>query len=92
MSKIIVGNKCDCKESERQVSEAEGKRLAQSFGIQFVETSAKDNTNIQKMFEMIGLQIKEKLVESDTQGNDKGNSLKLRGIDKGFVKGDGCSC
>jgi GTPase SAR1 family protein len=65
MSKIIIGNKCDCKDSERQVSESEGKRFAQTVGIQFIETSAKENTNIENIFQMIGNQIKEKLLTSE---------------------------
>lgn len=50
MSKIIVGNKCDCKEKERQVSFSEASKLASSYGIELVETSAKDNINITSVF------------------------------------------
>jgi hypothetical protein len=46
MCKVIVGNKVDCKENERQVSFAEGTSLASKYGVQFVECSAKDNYNI----------------------------------------------
>ena len=46
MSKIIVGNKCDCKEKERQVSFSEASKFASSYGIELVETSAKENINV----------------------------------------------
>ena len=47
--KILVGNKCDLTE-ERQVPKIKGQQLADSFGIPFIETSAKSNENIEKLF------------------------------------------
>lgn len=47
--KILVGNKCDLKE-QRQVSYQEGKEFAESLGMQFLETSAKDKINIDEAF------------------------------------------
>ena len=47
--KILVGNKSDLVE-QRQVSKERGKQLADSFGIPFIETSAKNNENIEKLF------------------------------------------
>ena len=47
--KILVGNKCDLIE-QRQVSKERGKQLADSYGIPFIETSAKSNENIEKLF------------------------------------------
>ena len=47
--KILVGNKSDLIE-ERQVSKERGKQLADSYGIPFIETSAKNNENIEKLF------------------------------------------
>lgn len=44
--KIIVGNKSDVSENDRQVSKAEGQALAAKYGISFIESSARDNTNI----------------------------------------------
>lgn len=42
--KVLVGNKCDS--PERKVSYEEGKRMAEQFGIEYFEVSAKDNINI----------------------------------------------
>ena len=53
MCQILVGNKCDCDEDDREVSYEEGKKLADSFGIPFFETSAKKNTNVSDCFKAI---------------------------------------
>lgn len=39
--RILVGNKKDC-EDKRVVTEEEGKELAKFYGVEFLETSAKD--------------------------------------------------
>lgn len=45
---MLVGNKLDL-EAKRAVSRAEGQALADEFGFRFVETSAKDNTNVEEV-------------------------------------------
>ena len=45
----MVGNKCDLEE-ERVVSKEEGQKLADSLGISFLETSAKEKVNIDEVF------------------------------------------
>ena len=47
--KILVGNKSDLID-KRQASKERGKQLADSYGIPFIETSAKSNENIEKLF------------------------------------------
>jgi Ras-related protein Rab-3C len=42
---ILVGNKCDM-EDERVISYERGKQLAEQLGIEFFETSAKENVNV----------------------------------------------
>ncbi|KAL8170238.1 hypothetical protein V2J09_022042 [Rumex salicifolius] len=49
---MLVGNKCDL-ESTREVSMEEGKRLAETQGLFFMETSALDSTNVRTAFEMV---------------------------------------
>jgi GTPase KRas protein len=46
---IVVANKADL-EHERQVSSQEGRALAASFGCKFIETSAKNRTNVDEAF------------------------------------------
>ncbi|KAH9487125.1 Ras-like protein 1 [Psilocybe cubensis] len=46
---MLVGNKCD-KTYEREVSKEEGAALARQFGCEFIETSAKTPTNVDRLF------------------------------------------
>ncbi|KAL1191147.1 Ras-related protein RABA5c [Cardamine amara subsp. amara] len=52
VAKMLIGNKCDL-ESIRAVSIEEGKSLAESEGLFFMETSALDSTNVKTAFEMV---------------------------------------
>ncbi|KAF3673485.1 Ras-related protein RABA5c [Capsicum annuum] len=49
---MLVGNKCDL-ENIRAVSIEEGKSLAESEGMFFMETSALDSTNVNQAFEIV---------------------------------------
>jgi len=46
----LVGNKTD---EVREVSEKEGRELADELKCQFVETSAKDHADVDKAFQMV---------------------------------------
>ena len=54
---IIVGNKCDIEDSQRQISIEEGKNYAESKGYHFYETSAKSGQNINEAFNDIFEQL-----------------------------------
>lgn len=54
---MIVGNKCDIQGQARRISEDQGKKLAQSLKGGFVETSARENINVAKAFEMMIAEI-----------------------------------
>eukprot|EP01114_Cavostelium_apophysatum_P002441 TRINITY_DN12183_c0_g1_i1.p1 TRINITY_DN12183_c0_g1~~TRINITY_DN12183_c0_g1_i1.p1 ORF type:complete len:226 (+),score=26.64 TRINITY_DN12183_c0_g1_i1:122-799(+) len=50
---LIVGNKCDCSPDTRQVSPEEGEELAKNpseYTTYFMETSAKEGTNVEQLF------------------------------------------
>ena len=49
IANFLVGNKCD-NEGKRQISIEEGKNLAKDKNLFFIETSAKANNNVQKLF------------------------------------------
>lgn len=49
---ILIGNKCDLN-YQRQVEFNEGQELAKSFNCKFLETSVRENINVDKCFETI---------------------------------------
>ena len=53
--RMLVGNKCDS--SARVVSTEEGKALADQYNIDFIEVSAKDDVNIDVMFDRLAKQM-----------------------------------
>lgn len=88
MCKIIVGNKADVPDSQRQVSKAEGEALAKKYGIPFLESSAKNNTNINEIFETLGRDIKKYLKESEP----KAQNIKIGETKPTGGNGGGCEC
>ena len=55
---LVVGNKCDL-EKERQVSKEEGEKYAEQYNVKFYETSAKDNININEIFQTLATETLE---------------------------------
>jgi len=53
---IIIGNKID-KKDERLVSLEDAKEKSDSYKVQYMETSAKSNKNIDRAFESLSIQI-----------------------------------
>merc|ERR1711971_1188326 len=60
VNKLLVGNKCDLS-SKKVVSFDEAKELADSMGVQFMETSAKNAQNVEQAFVSMAGQIKSRL-------------------------------
>lgn len=48
---MLVGNKCDESTELREVSQIEGQAQATTWGISFMETSAKTNHNVTELFQ-----------------------------------------
>lgn len=59
VEKLLVGNKCDLA-SKRVVSFDQGKGFADSIGVQFIETSALNSTNVDEAFMALARSIKNK--------------------------------
>jgi Ras-related protein Rab-1A len=63
VNKLLVGNKADLT-SKRAVDTNTAKEYADSLGIPFIETSAKNSTNIEKAFVMMAREIKNRMINS----------------------------
>jgi len=87
VNKLLVGNKSDLT-SKRAVSFDQAKEFADSLGIEFVETSAKNSTNVEKAFMMMASQIKARYKSQPTGG--PGANVKLQGQSVGKSSGSGC--
>jgi len=60
VNKLLVGNKSDLV-NKKVVEQSVAKEFASSLGIPFLETSAKDSTNVEEAFLTMARQIKERL-------------------------------
>lgn len=55
--KLLIGNKNDIEPDKRQVTYEQGKEFADMYGMKFIETSAKTNTNVSHSFELMSKDI-----------------------------------
>lgn len=54
---VIVGNKCDLRPEQRQVTAEDGKQLSEKYSCGWTEASARYNENVDKAFELLIAQI-----------------------------------
>ncbi|KAJ3574021.1 hypothetical protein NP233_g2041 [Leucocoprinus birnbaumii] len=64
---VIVGSKCDLESTGRQVSKAEGEKLAEANKAAFTETSAKENINVGKVFELCLAEIEKRTAPNQAE-------------------------
>ena len=67
--KILLGNKCDLSD-DREIQTEEGQAFAVRNGMEFMETSAKMNTNVSEAFETLG----KLMIEFNSKGNNNSQS------------------
>jgi Ras-related protein Rab-1A len=77
VNKLLVGNKCDLTES-RAVSYETAKAFADEIGIPFMETSAKDSTNVEQAFMAMASSIKDRMASQPTN-NARPPTVQIRG-------------
>uniref|UniRef100_A0AAY5K479 ZRAB1B, member RAS oncogene family a n=1 Tax=Esox lucius TaxID=8010 RepID=A0AAY5K479_ESOLU len=87
VNKLLVGNKCDLT-TKKVVDYTTAKEFADSLAIPFLETSAKNATNVEQAFMTMAAEIKKRMGPGATSGGDKPN-LK---IDSTPVRQSGGGC
>ena len=78
---LIIGNKSDLEE-DREVNEEMKKELEKSQNVEIIETSAKNNINIDISFNKLiekMLQLKEEELKGTNEKPSKNNTIELRG-------------
>ena len=73
VKKILIGNKCDLNEL-RKIPINKGKEFADTYNMKFIETSAKNNVNINECFNILG---KELINNLDSKSNKKDKIFHL---------------
>jgi len=77
VNKILIGNKCDLVD-KRVVDFGKGKALADEYHIKFFEASAKNSVNVDEAFITLARDIKKRLIDSDTGGQQaESGGIKL---------------
>merc|ERR1712217_543523 len=74
--KILIGSKCDLT-AERQVSTEEAKKKADELGMAFIETSAKDATNVQDAFQIMSTELIAKRERQGARSTKQGSTVDL---------------
>mmetsp|Transcript_14891 Transcript_14891/g.20805 ORF Transcript_14891/g.20805 Transcript_14891/m.20805 type:complete len:204 (+) Transcript_14891:96-707(+) len=90
VNKLLVGNKSDLA-SKRAVDYNTAKEFADSLGIPFLETSAKNSTNVEQAFLTMAGEIKNRMVNT-TSGSNKPQNLIKPGTGKPVDKSSGGCC
>ena len=88
--KVLIGNKSDL-EDKRLVSYNQGKEFADTYGLKFIETSAKKNLNVNEAFETLGRELM--IASADKKVTNQKQNKKIsvaKAQDLNIKKKDGC--
>ncbi|NWS48723.1 RB39A protein, partial [Probosciger aterrimus] len=72
---LLVGHKSDLA-AQRRVSRREAERLAAALGVQYIETSAKDATNVVQAFRMLTVTIYQALQTGQLAAGEAWDGVK----------------
>jgi Ras-related protein Rab-1A len=91
VTKILIGNKSDMTD-KKVISVEQGKALAEELKMEFIETSAKDSSNVTKAFEVMAAKIKEKFKNTSTAKVGQKVRPGLQGRPGANQAGQGACC
>jgi len=86
VNKMLVGNKCDLT-SKKVVNADEAKAYAKTLGIPFLETSAKDSTNVEQAFITMAAEIKARMAQAPAKTGGASTIQVGKGAEVGGKKG-----
>ncbi|KAJ4798384.1 Ras-related protein Rab-1A [Rhynchospora pubera] len=76
--KLLVGNKCDMVDSKVVATET-AQAFADSLGIPFLETSAKESINVEKAFLTMSAEIKRRVASQPTGDKKPTTTVQIKG-------------
>eukprot|EP00258_Populus_trichocarpa_P042364 XP_024458383.1 GTP-binding protein YPTM2 [Populus trichocarpa] len=76
--KLLVGNKSDLT-ANKVVSYETAKAFADEIGIPFIETSAKNSTNVEQAFMAMATEIKNRMASQPAMNNARPPTVQIRG-------------
>nr|KAF6308370.1 RAB1A, member RAS oncogene family [Myotis myotis] len=88
VNKLLVGNKCDLT-TKKVVDYTTAKEFADSLGIPFLETSAKNAMNVEQSFMTMAAEIKKRMGPGATAGGAEKSNVKIQSTP---VKQSGGGC
>ncbi|XP_054830087.1 ras-related protein Rab-39A [Eublepharis macularius] len=95
---VLVGHKCDL-ETQRQVPREEAEELASACGMKYIETSAKDATNVEESFTVLTTDIYELVKKGEITMQDGWEGVKsgfipnvVHSSEEAASLGDQCTC
>jgi len=89
VNKLLVGNKSDLT-SKRQVDTDAAKEFAAQVNIPFLETSAKNATNVEDAFMTMAGEIKKRMATQPTASEGNKSKIHVSGKKTESVKSGGC--
>jgi len=90
VNKLLVGNKSDL-EDKRVVDKATAQAFAEEIGVQYIETSAKNSTNVEEAFMRMAGEIKERMAKEGVKVAGGAGSVRV-GQGTSVAGGGGSSC
>lgn len=86
-----AGNKCDL-DDDRAVSTERGRELANEFGIEFFETSAKADINVQEAFGKLVDMVCDRMFSESSSAGGRGRNASTVQVAKGDGGKEGKPC